>query len=90
MKSYENLLMKIIVGLLILFGLYLTYQIIKKSLGGSWTSEDIIIAILIFNLGAIFTVGLSLSELKSNHGNLAKQFSALANDFKDHIKNIRR
>lgn len=75
-----------IITLLFLFGLFLIYQIIKKALGGSWGTEDIIISLLIFNLGAIFTIGLSIARLSSDHKHLSIQFRSLANDFKEHVK----
>jgi len=37
--------------LLILLGLFIAYQLIKAIFGGSWQTESIIIALLIFNLG---------------------------------------
>ncbi|MBS3088233.1 hypothetical protein J4402_00465 [Candidatus Pacearchaeota archaeon] len=81
-KTVENILITI----LILFGFFIVYQIIKRILGGSWTTEDIIISLLIFNLGCVFTIGLSLARLISSHNHLSNQFKSLANDFKQHIK----
>ena len=81
-KIIENVL----ITLLIIFGFFIVYQIIKRILGGSWTTEDIIISLLIFNLGCIFTIGLSLARLTSAHNHLSNQFKSLANDFKQHIK----
>ena len=69
-----------------MFGLFIAYQIIKKALGGSWDTEDIIIALLIFNLGCVFTIGLSMAKLSSDHRHLVGQFRRLAEDFKGHIK----
>ena len=37
--------------ILILLGLFIAFQIIKAILGGSWETESIIIALLIFNIG---------------------------------------
>ena len=70
---------------LILFGIFIIYQIIKVILGGSWTTEDIIISLLVFNLGSIFTIGWMVAELKSSHRHLGSQFKSLAEDFKNHI-----
>jgi len=72
--------------MLTVLAIFIVYQIIKKSLGGSWESEDIIIALLIFNLGCVFTIGLSLALLKSDHTHLEKQFRSLASDFKKYVK----
>lgn len=82
----ERVVEDVIVILLIIFGLYIAYQIIKKATGGSWTTEDIIISLLVFNLGCVFTIGLSLAKLKADHSHLTNQFRSLANDFKKHIK----
>jgi uncharacterized membrane protein len=37
--------------ILILLGLFIAYQIIRAIFGGSWQTESIIIALLVFNLG---------------------------------------
>lgn len=83
MKRLAILVISIIVTLL---GLFVAYQIIRKILGSSWSIEDIIISLLIFNLGVMFTIGLSLSSLKSDHKHLSNQFKSLASDFKEHIR----
>lgn len=85
-KDIEKLIENIIITLLVIFGLFIIYQIIKKAIGGSWTTEDIIISLLIFNLGCIFTIGLTLAKLKSDHNHLKNQFRSLAEDFKKYIK----
>lgn len=81
-KTIENILMLV----LVIFGLFVVYQIIKKALGGSWETEDIIISLLIFNSGCVFTIGLSMAKLKSDHNHLANQFRHLVKDFKIYIK----
>lgn len=37
--------------ILILLGLFIAYQLLRKIFGGSWQTESLIIALLIFNLG---------------------------------------
>lgn len=76
-------IMKII---LTIFAAYLIYQIIRKMIGGSWSIEEIILGILILNVGATFTVGLLMAELKSDIKHLKGQFRSLATDFKAHLK----
>jgi len=76
---------KVIEILLVLFGLYLLIQILQKILGGSWSTEDIIIALLIFNLGATFTITIALTQLKSDYSHLKEQFKSLATDFKKYV-----
>ncbi len=69
-----------------LFGLYILIQILRIIFGGSWTTEDLIIGLLIFNLGSIFTIGVSVAQLKSDHNHLKEQFKSLASDFKSKVK----
>ena len=71
--------------LLIIFGLFLAYQIILKLLGGSWPTENIIIALLVFNIGLTFTIAFNLAQLRSDHNHIVGQFNHLAKDFKEHI-----
>ena len=40
--------------LLILFGLFIAYQLIRAIIGGSWQTEGLIIAMLMFNLGLLW------------------------------------
>ncbi|MBC8500587.1 MAG: hypothetical protein ISS25_03465 [Nanoarchaeota archaeon] len=72
--------------LLVLFGIYLLIQILRKIFGASWSTEDIILALLIFNLGSIFTIGMMVAQLKSDQNHLKNQFKTLASDFKSYIK----
>ena len=37
--------------ILILLGLFIAYQLLRAIFGGSWQTEGLIIALLIFNLG---------------------------------------
>lgn len=76
---------KLLKILLTLFAVYLLIQILRKMVGGSWTTEDIILGLLIFNLGTAFTIGLMVVQVRSDHKHLKDQFKSLANDFKSHI-----
>lgn len=69
--------------ILVLLGIFILFQIIRKMFGGSWTTEEIILALLIFNLGAVFTIGIMVAQLQSDHNHLKGQFKSLANDFKE-------
>jgi len=71
--------------LLIIFGLFIAYQIILKIFGGSWATEDIIVALLVFVIGFIFTIALNLVKLNLKHDHLEGQFYHLAKDFKEYI-----
>ena len=76
--------------LLLIFALYILYQLIKFIFGGSWEKEDLIIALLIFNVGLTKSIGLSHFGLKASHKYLVSQFTSLANDFKDLSKDFRK
>lgn len=54
---------KIIDIILILLGLLIAYQLLRKILGGSWQSEGIIITLLLFNLGMTWKIGSNLWKL---------------------------
>ena len=93
MKDVREIVESLLVIILIIFGLYIVYQIIRYLLGGSWTVEDIIISLLLFILGALLTisiylakVGVSVAKLGSDHNHLSRQFRSLANDFKKYVK----
>ncbi len=81
MGKYTSLI-KILQGFLVVFGLFLAYQVIRKILGGSWTIEQIILAFLMFNMGITITIGFAVVELKSDQNHLKSQFKSLAQDFK--------
>jgi len=51
---------------------------------GSWTTQDTILALLMFQMGIIFTMAINLTTLKSDSKHLTKKVSALAKDFKDY------
>ncbi|MBU0757318.1 MAG: hypothetical protein KKF44_04580 [Nanoarchaeota archaeon] len=70
---------------LLLFGIFIGYQIGRIILGGSWVAEDVIIALL------VFTLGITLMILRRSDGNfhkieyLQKSFNSLARDYKQHM-----
>lgn len=45
-------------AILVLLGLFIAYQIIIAIFGGSWNTESIIIAILVFNLGLTWRLSM--------------------------------
>ncbi len=71
--------------LLIAFSIYLIYQLIIKILGGSWTTENIVITLLILIIGFLFNLTIKLAKLESNFNNLKNGFCSLAKDFKYHL-----
>jgi len=84
-KKIIDYFVSILIIILILFGTFIIYQLIRKILGGSWTTENIIIALLIFEIGLTFTIAVSLARLISDHNHLKGQFCSLAKDFKEHL-----
>jgi|SRR3989344_3198714 len=89
MKIQEELI-NLVKILLLLFALFVLYQLIKFIFGGSWEKEDLIIGLLMFNIGLTISIGLSHFGLKASHKYLAGQFTSLANDFKDLSKDFRK
>lgn len=43
---------------LILLGLFIAYQLLRAIFGGSWQTESLIIALLIFNLGLTWKLNM--------------------------------
>lgn len=74
----------ILIIILIIFGLFIAYQLIRKILGGSWGSEDIILGLLIFNIGLCFTIALNNVKNSFEIKHLSSHFRILAKDFKEH------
>ena len=70
-----------------MFGIFIIYQVILKILGGSWEIENIILALLIFNIGFSFTIALNQVKTNSDINHQNYQFRHLANDFKLHLQN---
>jgi len=44
--------------LLALLGLFIAYQLLRKILGGSWQTEALVIALLIFNLSLTWKLNM--------------------------------
>jgi|TARA_B100001971_G_scaffold199270_1_gene209680 hypothetical protein len=49
--------------LLILFGLFIAYQLLLKIIGGSWQNEAIVIGLLMLNLGLTWKLALNSYKL---------------------------
>jgi membrane protein required for beta-lactamase induction len=89
MKRNSNkisLIETILITILSFFGIFIFYQLIRLLLHGSWSSENILIALFVFNMG------LTVSILRKTDANshdikaMKKTLSAIGNDFKSHIK----
>ena len=82
-------ILKLIQISLIIFGIFLLIQILRKIFGGSWSTEDIVVALLLFNTSIIFTSTIILVQLRSDQKYLRKDveilikdLNKLGNDFK--------
>ena len=51
--------------ILIIFGLFIAYQLLRVILGGSWQFESLIIAFLVFNFGILWKINNNLWRLDS-------------------------
>mgnify|MGYP001572943677 CR=1 FL=1 len=61
----KNLKGKIVDALLILLGLFIAYQLLRKIFGGSWQIDSIIITLLVFNLGISWRLNSNLGKLNA-------------------------
>ena len=84
-NKFIDTIQVVLMVFLIVFGLFIAYQIFLKIIGGSWQTEVMIIALLFFNIGLTSTIAFSLSKLTSDHHHLKYQFRCLAKDFKEHL-----
>ena len=53
--------------ILILFGLLIAYQLMRAILGGSWQTEGLIIALLLFNLALTYKLNVKFAGHMSWH-----------------------
>ncbi|HIH26343.1 hypothetical protein J4476_03860 [Candidatus Woesearchaeota archaeon] len=75
-------ILKLIQISLIIFGIFLLIQILRKIFGGSWSTEDIVVALLLFNTSIIFTSTIILVQLRSDQRYLRKDVEILIKDLK--------
>lgn len=71
---------------------YVTYQVIKAIIGGTWATENIIIAAMGIILTGIFAIvgflinqGKCLGTLEERTKNIGESLSNLGRDFKQHL-----
>ena len=53
--------------ILIILGLFIAYQLLRAIFGGSWQTESLIIALLMFNLGLTWKLSAKLEGHISYH-----------------------
>lgn len=88
MKKALDIIQLIITILLIIFGLFILYQIILKISGGSWGKEDIIISMLIFSIGLTIATALNLIKFNIDYNYFKKYMHKFVNDSKEFNKKI--
>ena len=82
-------IIRIIQLALIIFGAYILFQILKKILGGSWSTEDIVVALVLFNTGIIFSIIIMLVQLRSDQRYLRRDLEILIRDFRKFVAESR-
>lgn len=61
--SIKELFKKIMYVILVLFVFYLAYELLRKILGGSLGFEEIVIALVVVNIGFSFSLQQSIHKL---------------------------
>jgi len=87
MIKTKNIIQNLLISITIIIGLFISYHLLKKILGGSLSVEDIILGLVIFNVSSTFAIVYNLAKLSSDHSHLKRQFYGLAKDFKDNLTN---
>ena len=64
-KKTQEVLRKLVYGLFVLFLAYLVFELIRKLTSGSLGFEELVIALLIANLGYSFYLKESLNKIDS-------------------------
>jgi len=92
MRKANKILEMLIYILLIIFAVFIIYQIILKILGGSWETQDILVSLSILIITSLFVIaGFLINQariigrLESNFNSLKNNFCSLAKDFKEHL-----
>lgn len=82
----------LVIILLIIFGIFIAYQLLNFLLGGSWNVEDILISLNILVITSLFVVVgfiINMSRVMGRTENslrgMKRQFSNLTKDFKRHL-----
>ncbi|MFH0712055.1 MAG: hypothetical protein V1889_03010 [archaeon] len=66
----------------IVFGLFIAYQLIRRLLGGSWGVEDLVLGLLMALVGLFFIIAISQVKLGMEFKFFRRQFGGLVNDLK--------
>jgi len=84
--NFLDIIQIILTLILIVFSLFILYQIILKLFGDSWSIEQVILALLVANIGITFSLAVKQAKLSTQLLNLISQFRCLSSDFKLHQK----
>ena len=71
---------------LILFGLFIIYQLVRRMLGGSWGIETVILGFVIFGLGLTIKNTFDFSSHKGEFKEFKRSMLVMAKDFKEFKK----
>ena len=84
-RKFVDVFWIVLIVLLIVFTLFISYQAVRKIVGGSWEIEDLILGFLMAIVGLLFGVIANLSKLNSDVYHLRGQVFCLGKDFKEHM-----
>lgn len=71
-RKILDVMQLILLIFLIIFGLFILYQIIIKILGGSWTTEAVIISFLVLLIGMVFSIAVNLIRFNIDYNYFKK------------------
>ncbi len=80
--KFLDLVYVVVIIFVIVFGLFVAYQLIRKLLGGSWDVESLFLGLLMTNVGLVFTIAVSQIRLGAEFKFFQKQFGGLVNDLR--------
>lgn len=95
-NNLEDILENILFVLLILFIIFIGYQILRAIFGGSWTDEQIAIGLMTIVLSSFFVIvgylinqARAIGKIESNISNLNERFKNMGKDLKEHLSLIK-
>jgi hypothetical protein len=83
-SEFFDILLKIF---MILFGVFLIYQLVRLIFGGSWSVENLNAALLVLFITMMFSFAKKLEVVATDVKHLGRSFASLAADFKAHRNN---
>ena len=96
-KDLREIIIKLFRIILIIIIIYVIFQVLKAILGGTWATENIIIAGMGIILAGMFVIagflinqGKILGMLEERTRSIGISLSNLGKDFKEHLSKNRR